>query len=211
MKVMIDRNREIEVLNAWNYPKYLESQLDSNGGYTIEGQVNGQEGSILVPFSDIKYINGKSNMFLIGELEIREEDVLKELRIDTNGKNYFTRKQIEEIVTAPIDYDDIERILNITSMDVINNFKRVIIKLLNDGYEISNTIKDYVEAREWELKNKRIKSSLPINKPKNYKKENNKDEVFNDNVETAIVDSNKTEEVKATKSTKKNSPKSKDK
>ena len=66
---MIDRNREIEIINSWDGVVYLESQISPSEGYTVDAN-----SSVLVPFSDVKYIQGRSNMFNIGTLEISEQD-----------------------------------------------------------------------------------------------------------------------------------------
>ena len=179
---MIDRNREIEIINSWDGVVYLESQISPSEGYTVDAN-----SSVLVPFSDVKYIQGRSNMFNIGTLEISEQDsdVLKELGINTKGNNYFTRKMISDIVLDPQD-EDFERIINITSLETLENFKRVIIEEQEKGeYEINSNSMDYVEARIYELKHKRYKSQLPIKRSKKYKRQEN--ELYNDNIELGVV------------------------
>lgn len=197
---MINKNEEIEVLNYYDYPKYLVSQSDELG-YKIEGQVSGEAGVMSIPFGDIKFINGKSECFRNGTLvfeEERQEEVYKELKINPEkDKNYFTRKQIEDIILDPDD-EKITKIVNITSRDTIDNFRRILVKLTNDNeYDISNRIREYIDAREYEIKHGKVASSLPVPKRKIYKP-------VEEEIETAIVPEEKVE-AKETKTANKKS------
>lgn len=63
---MINKKDEIEVLNYWDFPKYLPSK--DGFGYKIEGQVDGVAGFESVTFADIKTINMASESFRNGTL-----------------------------------------------------------------------------------------------------------------------------------------------
>lgn len=194
---MIGLKEEIQVLNYYDFPKYLHSK--EGIGYKISGQVNGEAGFDYVLFSDIKLINQKSEAFRNGTLEISEDmrdNVYKELRVDVNDSNYFTRKMIEDIILDPDD-EKITKIVNITSKDTIDNFRRILVKLTNDNeYDISNRVREYIDAREYELSNGITKSALPIPKSKVYVP------LKEETVETAVVEEKSTE-VKETKKGKK--------
>jgi len=74
----------------------------------------------------------------------------------------------------------------------MDNFRRILVKLTNDNeYDISNRVREYIDAREYELHNKITKSALPIPKSKVYKP------VVEETIETAVVPEK--EEVKETK------------
>lgn len=180
---MINKKDEIEVLNYWDFPKYLTSK--DGFGYKIEGQVDGTAGFESVTFSDIKSINMASEAFRNGTLvfeEDKQEEVYKELKIDVNNNNYFTRQMIEDIILDPTD-EKIEKIVKITHLDTIENFRRMLVKLTNDNeYDISNRVRDYIDAREIELKKGISKSELPVPKSKAYKP------VQEAVVETAVVE-----------------------
>lgn len=180
---MINKKDEIEVLNHWDFPKYLPSK--DGFGYKIEGQVDGVAGFEPVTFMDIKSINMASEAFRNGTLEFeedRQEEVYKELKIDINNNNYFTRTMIEDIILDPTD-EKIAKIVKITSLDTMENFRRMLVKLTNDNeYDISNRVRDYIDAREIELKKGITKSQLPIPKSKVYKPA--KEEI----IETAVVE-----------------------
>lgn len=194
---MINKKDEIEVLNFYDYPKYLPSQ--DSIGYKINGKTNNEAGFEFVSFNDIRTINQKSEAFRNGTLEFSEDmkdEIYKELRINVNDKNYFTRSMIEDIILDPND-EKIIKIVNITSKDTIDNFRRILVKLTNDNeYDISNRIREYIDAREIELKQGITKSALPIPRSKVYKP------VVKEEIETAVVpehEDNK-QEVKETKS-----------
>lgn len=193
---MINKNEEIDVLNYWDQPSFLVSQ-GNEYGYKVEGQMDGEPSVVAITFSDIKYINTKSDAFKDGVLLFepeRQEEVYKELKIyPDKNKNYFTRQQIEDIILDPND-DKIRKIVEITSLSTITSFRKILVKLTNDNeYDISNRVREYIDAREYELKNKKISSALPIPKSKVYVPVLEKEE----NIETAVVEEK--EEVKETK------------
>lgn len=196
---MINKKEEIEVLNYYDYPKYLPS-LDGIG-YKINGQSSGEAGFEPIIFNDIRQANTKSESFRNGTLEFeedRKEEVYKELRIDVNDRNYFTRRMIEDIILDPND-EKIIKIVNITSKDTIENFRRILVKLTNDNeYDISNRIREYIDARDDELKHKIIKSALPLPKSKVYVPVIKKEE----NIETAVVVEKEEAKETKTKTTK---------
>lgn len=196
---MINKKDEIEVLNHWDFPKYLPSK--DGFGYKIEGQVDGTAGFESVTFTDIKSINMASEAFRNGTLvfeEDKQEEVYKELKIDVNNNNYFTRQMIEDIILDPTD-EKIAKIVRITSLDTMENFRRMLVKLTNDNeYDISNRVRDYIDARENELKKGITKSELPVPKSKVYKP------IEQEEIETAVIPEEKVE-VKETKTTNKKS------
>jgi len=189
---MINKKEEFEVLNYYDYPRYLPSM--DGLGYKINGQTDGDAGFEFVTFNDIRTVNQKSEAFRNGTLEFAEDikdDLYKELRIDVNNNNYFTRKSIEDIILDPND-EKITKIVKITSKDTIDNFRRILVKLTNDNeYDISNRVREYIDAREYELYHKIPVSKLPIPKSKVYKA------VQEETVETAVIEEK--EEVKETK------------
>jgi LPS O-antigen subunit length determinant protein (WzzB/FepE family) len=180
---MINLKEEIQVLNYYDYPKYLPSK--EGIGYKISGQIEGEAGFDYITFSDIKLINQKSEAFRNGTLEISDDmkdEVYKELRVNVNDKNYFTRKMIEDII---LDTDDekLTKIINITSRDTIDNFRRILVKLTNENeYDISNRVREYIDAREYEISKGITKSQLKIPKSKTYKS------IQENNIETAVVE-----------------------
>ena len=194
---MLNKKDEIEVLNFYDYPKYLPSQ--DSIGYKINGKTNNEAGFEFVSFTDIRTINQKSEAFRNGTLEFSEDmkdEVYKELRVNINDKNYFTRSMIEDIILDPND-EKIIKIVNITSKDTIDNFRRILVKLTNDNeYDISNRIREYIDAREIELKQGITKSALPIPKSKVYKP------VQEEQIETAVVPNNNVEVTEMVKETK---------
>ena len=196
---MINKKDEIEVLNHWDFPKYLPSK--DGFGYKIEGQVDGTAGFESVTFTDIKSINMASEAFRNGTLvfeEDKQEEVYKELKIDVNNNNYFTRQMIEDIILDPTD-EKIAKIVRITNLDTMENFRRMLVKLTNDNeYDISNRVRDYIDARENELKKGITKSELPVPKSKVYKP------IEQEEIETAVIPEEKVE-VKETKTTNKKS------
>ena len=165
------------------------------------GTVDGTAGFESVTFTDIKSINMASEAFRNGTLvfeEDKQEEVYKELKIDVNNNNYFTRQMIEDIILDPTD-EKIAKIVRITSLDTMENFRRMLVKLTNDNeYDISNRVRDYIDARETELKKGITKSELPIPKSKVYKP------IEKEEIETAVVPEEKAE-VKETKTTNKKS------
>jgi hypothetical protein len=193
---MINKKEEFEVLNFYDYPRYLPSM--DGLGYKINGQVDGDAGFEFVTFNDIRMINQKSEAFRNGTLEFAEDakdDLYKELRIDVNNNNYFTRKDIQDIILDPND-EKITKIVKITSKDTIDNFRRILVKLTNDNeYDISNRVREYIDARDYELHHKITKSELPIPKSKVYKP------VQEETIETAVVE-NQTDDKKEAKESK---------
>jgi hypothetical protein len=193
---MINKKEEFEVLNFYDYPRYLPSM--DGLGYKINGQADGDAGFEFVTFNDIRMINQKSEAFRNGTLEFAEDvkdDLYKELRIDVNNNNYFTRKDIVDIILDPND-EKIAKIVKITSKDTIDNFRRILVKLTNDNeYDISNRVREYIDARDYELHHKIPVSKLPIPKSKVYKPA--QEEV----IETAVVEEHveDKQEVKETK------------
>lgn len=189
---MINKKEEFEVLNYYDYPRYLPSM--DGLGYKINGQTDGDAGFEFVTFNDIRMINQKSEAFRNGTLEFAEDikdEIYKELRIDVNNNNYFTRKDIEDIILDPND-EKITKIVKITSKDTIDNFRRILVKLTNDNeYDISNRVREYIDARDYELHHKITVSKLPIPKSKVYKP------IQEETIETAVVEET---EVKETKS-----------
>lgn len=167
---MINKKEEFEVLNYYDYPRYLPSI--EGLGYKINGQVDGDAGFEFITFNDLRTINQKSEAFRNGTLEFTEEykeELYKELRIDINNNNYFTRRMIEDIILDPND-EKLIKIVNITSKDTMDNFRRILVKLTNDNeYDIGNRVREYIDAREYELEHKITKSTLPIPKSKVYK------------------------------------------
>jgi hypothetical protein len=183
---MINKKEEFEVLNYYDYPKYLPSM--DGLGYKISGQTENEAGFDFVTFNDIRSINQKSEAFRNGTLEFAEdvkEGLFKELRIDINNDNYFTRKMIEDIILDPND-EKMIKIVHITSKDTIDNFRRMLVKLTNDNeYDISNRVREYIDGREYELNHKITKSTLPIPKSKIYIP------IKEENIEIAVVPENK--------------------
>ena len=191
---MINKKEEFEVLNYYDYPRYLPSM--DGLGYKINGQTDGDAGFEFVTFNDIRTVNQKSEAFRNGTLEFAEDikdDLYKELRIDVNNNNYFTRKSIEDIILDPND-EKITKIVKITSKDTIDNFRRILVKLTNDNdYDISNRVREYIDARDYELNHKITTSKLPIPKSKFYVP------VKEENIEIAVVPEGKENKVKAKK------------
>lgn len=196
---MINKKEEFETLNNWDYPKYLPSIVDGGLGYKINGATEGDAGFDFVVFQDIRAINQKSEVFRNGTLEFAEDvkdDLNKELKIDVNSNNYFTKRMIEDVILDPND-EKLTKIVKITSKDTMDNFRRLLVKFTNDNeYDISNRVREYIDIRTEELNKGITKSALPVPKSKVYVP------IKEEEIETAVVEGKATDIKEESKETK---------
>jgi len=154
---MFKDNDLIEVYTEFDNDIYLPTVERNGMGYIVEKPVDDEEGVIpcYVTWADIKYINKISSVFKTGKVRFGkdvEEQILKELRIDSRRfKNFYTREKIEEMILNPTD-EIIKEILDIKDINIINQFAAILTMLENTNeYDISSKVAIYIRARQEEL------------------------------------------------------------
>lgn len=151
---MFKDNDILEVYTKKDNNIYLPTVTKNGTGYVVEASKGGEGIPCYVSWADIKYINRISSVFKTGSLRFAEEfeeEAFKELRININKAQYFTREKIEDMILNTTD-DILKEILEIKDIMIIDEFVAILTMLENTNeYDISNKAATYIRARQEEL------------------------------------------------------------
>ena len=163
---MISRESLVDVYNEYDGDMYGSSSINEYG-YKFP-RINEYGESVATPtvFSDIQLMNNKSSLIREGVLTFSEDveaEVYKALNLyPEKDVNYFKKKDILKIILNATD-ENIQKVIKITSISTMGRFKGLLTKIINDNqYDVVNIIVDYINARDWELKQGTRNSDLRI-------------------------------------------------
>jgi hypothetical protein len=163
---MISRESLVDIYNEYDGDMYGSSSINEYG-YKFP-RINEYGESVATPtvFSDIQLMNNKSSLIREGVLtfdEDMESEIYKALNLyPERDVNYFKKKDILKIILNPTD-ENIEKVIKITSNSTMGRFKGLLTKIINDNqYNVVNIMVDYINARDWELKQGIRNSDLKI-------------------------------------------------
>ena len=156
------------MINVLNYSKSLVSvptQINPDG-YAFYPSIDDQPTLIPLSFSEIRVINGQSQIFKEGYLRFEpdvEEDVYNALNI-RDWQNILSDDEIKEAIVNPTK-ERLERLIKITSMALFDRIRTTLTVLRNIGlYDISNRVSDLVTTRYREIYAGQRKSEIVITK-----------------------------------------------
>lgn len=181
---MLNKNEMINIYNENDYAIYGISQI-IEFGYKFEARNEyGEPSCTPIPFSDVRYINNRSEVFRTGTLRFdkdTEEEIFKELLIRPKfDKNYLTLEDIKDIIINPT-VEKLQKITNVTSTLTIEKIRGVLVSLNNeDEYDISQRVFDVINLRWDELSIGRKKSQIIIKRKKNEQKIDDKINIENE-------------------------------
>ena len=149
------------VINVYNYNEGIisvPSHADPRG-YIFEAANDGEPFIFPLTFSEIRFINGQSNIFKEGFLKFDEhmqEEIYNSLRI-YDWDDILTESEIKDVLLKPTK-EKLQKVLKITSTSMLERIRNILVKLRNVGeYDISSRVIQVVEARYNELyRNKKI-------------------------------------------------------
>jgi hypothetical protein len=194
---MINKNDMINVLNESTSPCYGISAINEYGYKFQPCNDLGEPSFEPVPFSDIQYMNNKSEVFRTGTLRFEEDvedDVYKSLNIrPKSDKNYYTLQDIEDIIINPT-MEKLEDVKKITSVITIEKFRGVLTRLNNeDEYDIAQRVFDVINLRWDEISIGRLKSEIVIKKKRNEQKIDKETEIETKSTNVEVKNEEKVE------------------
>ena len=155
----------INVLNYSSSKISLPTQINKDG-YIFEPATNGEPSLIPLSYAEIRYANSQSQIFREGHLRFDkyiEAEVYEALPI-RNWEDILSDEEIKNILLHPTK-DNLEKILNITSIASFDRVRGVMTSLTNLGmHDISSRVVDLVNNRYKEIYNGKRKSDIVINK-----------------------------------------------
>ena len=117
-----------------------------------------------IPISELQYICSNTDVIVTGWLTFDEDDkdeIYTALRLP-NWREILTNEDISNILTNPT-MEGLQRIIDITNLTYFDRVRIVMFRLLNDGVDISNKVKNVVDRRYEELQKRQRVSSIILN------------------------------------------------
>lgn len=158
---------QAEKINVLNYNENKVSVMVSpTESFTFEPSSDGEIPSVIpMTLEQIRYANNY-NAFRGGFLffeENKEKEIYEDLVI-TNWENILRNKEIEEILLNP-SYEGLKKIVDIKDSAVFERVRAVFHKLKTEGTnDISVRVQQIINTRYKELQNKKVTTSIVIEK-----------------------------------------------
>ena len=117
-----------------------------------------------IPISELQYICSNTDVIVTGWLTFDEDDkdeIYTALRLP-NWREILTNEDISNILTNPT-MEGLQRIIDISNLTYFDRVRIVMFRLLNDGVDISNKVKNVVDRRYEELQKRQRVSSIILN------------------------------------------------
>lgn len=161
---MINQAEKINVLN-YNENK-VSVMVSPTESFTFEPSMDGQTPSVIpMTFEQIRYANNY-NTFRGGFLffdKNKEKEIYEELGIN-NWKEILNNTSIRDILLNPT-YDGLKKIIDIKDSAVFERVRAVFYKLKVEGdNDISVRVQQIINTRYKELQNKKVTTSIVIEK-----------------------------------------------
>ena len=158
---------QVEKINVLNYNENKVSVMVSpTESFTFEPSVNGEIPSIIpMTIEQIRYANNYNAFrggFLFFEKD-KEKEIYEELGI-TNWEDILNNKEIRAILLTP-SYEGLKKIVDIKDSAVFERVRAAFHKLKADGTnDISVRVQHIINTRYKELQNKKVNTSIVIEK-----------------------------------------------
>lgn len=158
---------QAEKINVLNYNENKVSVMVSpTESYTFEPSEDGEIPTIIpMTFEQIRYANNYNTFrggFLFFE-KYKEKEIYQELGIN-NWENILDNKEIQEILINP-SYEGLKKIIDIKDSAVFERVRAAFHKLkANDSNDISVRVQQIINTRYKELQNKKVTTSIVIEK-----------------------------------------------
>ena len=152
----------ISVINEHFNPVYVKGRL---GEYCFKAARKNRPTEIVIPMSELKFINSDSDVILTGWLTFLEDEkeaIYKELRI-ADWKDILTNKDIEDILLHPT-IEKLQKIIDIDNIGYIDRIRMTMHSLTNEGHPITSKVVDIVNTRFYELQKRIRKSNITLQK-----------------------------------------------
>lgn len=159
--------KQAEKINVLNYNENKVSVMVSpTESFTFEPSVDGTTPSVIpMTFEQIRYANNYNTFrggFLFFEKN-KEQEIYEELGI-SNWENILDNKGIREILLSP-SYDGLNKIVDISDSAVFERVRAAFHKLKAEGTnDISVRVQQIIDTRYKELQNKKVTTSIIIEK-----------------------------------------------
>ena len=114
-----------------------------------------------IPISELQYICSNTDVIVTGWLtfdEDEKDEIYTALRLP-NWREILTNEDISNILTNPT-MEGLQRIIDISNLTYFDRVRIVMFRLLNDGVDISNKVKNVVDRRYEELQKRQRISSI---------------------------------------------------
>ena len=155
--------QDINVLN------YNENTIFVSGAkehYKFAPSRNGKTPTVVpIPMNELQYIASNTNVITTGWLTFEEgekEEIYKELRI-SNWKDILTIEDIIAILTKPT-MEGLQRIIDIENESYFDRVRLAMLKLMDDGVDITTKVSNIVNQRYDELQRRQRKSKIVLTK-----------------------------------------------
>jgi len=158
---------QAEKINVLNYNENKVSVMVSpTESFTFEPSVDGEIPSIIpMTIEQIRYANNYNAFrggFLFFEKD-KEKEIYEELGI-TNWEDILNNKEIRAILLTP-SYEGLKKIVDIKDSAVFERVRAAFHKLKADGTnDISVRVQQIINTRYKELQNKKVNTSIVIEK-----------------------------------------------
>lgn len=161
---MIKQTEKINVLN-YNENK-ISVMVSPTDAFTFESSIDGEIPSVIpMTFDQIRYANNYNTFrggFLFFE-EDRAKEIYEELGIN-NWEDILSNRKIQEILLNPT-YEGLKKIIDIKDSAVFERVRTAFHKLKTEGTnDISVRVQQIISTRYKELQNKKVNSSIIIEK-----------------------------------------------
>lgn len=157
----IRNKNDIKVYNEMPTQINLVGQHRS---YVFPPAVDGVPSMNLVDFADIEYAHSRGIVFSAGLLvfdESERDEIYKELRINDWKDKVWFEKDIEDLIQNPTA-EKMQRVLNITSLILIERIRGKVVSATNRNEDISNKVVTIVNSRYKEISSGIMKSKLAV-------------------------------------------------
>ena len=127
-----------------------------------------------IPISELQYICSNTDVIVTGWLtfdEDEKDEIYTALRLP-NWREILTNEDISNILTNPT-MEGLQKIIDISNLTYFDRVRIVMFRLLNDGVDISNKVKNVVDRRYEELQKRQRVSSIILNPRTGEKKASN--------------------------------------
>lgn len=159
--------KEIEKINVLNYNENRFSTMVSpTENFSFDPSVDGKTPTIIpLTIDQIRYVNNHNAFrggFLFFEKD-KEKEVYEALGIN-NWEDILTNEDIRNIILNPT-YDGLKKLIDIKDDSVFERVRTAFHKLKMEGiHDISIRVSQIIETRYRELREKKINSSIQLEK-----------------------------------------------
>lgn len=153
---------KVTVLNFNENYVFMPVDSATDKTYKFSPSIDGVPSQVTMPFTEVEYANGQSDVFRTGMLLFKHADpeiIYKALNID-DFENILTNQKIEDILLSPT-IEGLQRIIDVREHSTFDRIRAVFVSLKNsNSFDLSNRVIKIIEARSDEMRKNQYRTEI---------------------------------------------------